>query len=291
MEQPQVRQELRQFSDRHRARYDPCPAVPEDRRPRHQERERHQACVARVDADGVEIERGHRPGRFGEPAFLVPLCGKRPHDPHAHQVLLQHGGENTELLLDAEPDRAQAETGDDGHAAHYRHERQADKPEPPVDAQQQVRADADQEPKLEHPQHARGDELPRAFDVDDPPRHQVPGVRPVMEAEAEPLELLVEGQPELVRHLVADRLAQVLLDERERPPEKGRRKDEDGGTKQRAAGSVRVQRGAAQEAVGRVDRFTEQPWDPELETGAAHNGKGAEEQSPLVAQRHADDAP
>ena len=72
-------------------------------------------------------------------------------------------------------------------------------------------ADADQHGQQHEAHDAGGEEHPHALEVEHADGDEIARVHPVVEAEGEALDLLVEGEAQLVTDVVADGFAVVVL--------------------------------------------------------------------------------
>ena len=163
--------------------------------------------LTHADADALvrELQRA-----FEAPSNLLSskrLGGEGAHHADAAEVLLHDPRQDRQPLLQLEPGGAQPEVGHRRAPGDEGHEAQREQAEQQVGGDQEIAADADQHGEQDHAHEAGGEEHPHALDVEHAERDEVARMDPVVEAEAEPLDLLVEGEPQLVAEVVADRLA------------------------------------------------------------------------------------
>ena len=188
--------------------------------PQHQahgdeEREVHGAGVADADVDALVGELERILLGAVELLQLMALRRKGAHDADAAEILVHHAAQHRQPLLQRQPGAAQRELGDRGAPGDERHEAQAEQPEHQIGAEQQIGADADQHAEQDDAHEAGRKEHAHAVEIEHAERDEVAGVDPVVEREAQPLDLLVERQAQFVAGLVADDLAIIVLGHRE----------------------------------------------------------------------------
>ena len=153
------------------------------------------------------------------------------------------------------------------------------------------RAGADQHDHLHRAQQPPVDHRAHAFEVEHAAGDQLAGVDPVVEGEAEALELLVEGEAEVVGEAVADRLAAIVVGEGEDPAQDRGAEQQERRVVERRACGLRRRRFVVEQAERAVDGIADQAGDRELE-GRRHQGRQQRHRDPgAVAQRDPDDTP
>ena len=115
------------------------------------------------------------------------------------------------------------------------HEAQRDQAEQRLAAEQQRGADADQDREQHQPDHPGVDHHPDALDVEHAAGDQLAGVHPVVEAEAQALQLRVVGHAQVVGDPLPDRLALVVVPHREQAAQHGGAEQQGGGLPERGA--------------------------------------------------------
>ncbi len=113
----------------------------------------------------------------------------------------------------------------------------------------------------------------------------------VVEGGAQRLQLAVEGEPQVIGEVVADRLAAVVVHEGEDAAQNGDREQDERRLEQRFPGEFRRHRIAAEQPHRVVDRLSEKPRDRELEHRGAERRHDRDRKLQTVARGEADDAP
>ncbi len=162
-------------------------------------------------------EEGLQPGRVdalvedpgdgsAEAVQLVLLAGERLHDPDPGDVLLGLGGQFGDPLLDLLHRRARDPVVAGGGVDDQRGRGQRDQRQPGVDVEHHRAGEDDREDVLGDEDQPVAEEEADRLEVDRRPRHQLPGLLGVEEAELEPLQMGVEE------------LSEVELDRERDPP-------------------------------------------------------------------------
>ncbi len=182
----------------------------------------------------------------------------------------------------------QRQLGDRGSPGDERHEAQAEQPEHEIGADQQIGADADQHAEQHHAHEAGRKEHAHAVEIEQPERDEVAGVDLVVEGKAQPLDLLVERQAQLVAGLMADGLAVVVLDHGEEAAQDADDQQRQRRRPQRVLGGRTRARG--HHALRLVDGPPEQARDEQLQRRRDEGRDDGDRHLPGMAQRHAGDA-
>ncbi len=265
-------------------------------------REHFQATEPQQQAHGEEIGVGHRRGvadpqvdapvgegeglaryriELGE---LMGLRGKGADHTDAAEVLLHHAREDAELFLQSQPAGAQAKAGDDRSPGGKGHEAQRDQAEHRLTAQQQACPDADQDDGQHEADQPRIDHRPNALDVEHAAGDQLARVHPVVEPEAQALQLGVVRHAQVVGEPLADRLALVVLPHREQAAQHGDAEQECGGVPEGGVGGALIT--AAQQALRAIDGAPEVLRDQELKDRGRDRGAERDRHAASVAKGH-----
>ena len=215
------------------------------------------------------------------------LGGEGAHDPDTAEVLVHDAADHRQTLLERQPGVAQRQLHDRRAPGDEGHEAERDQPEHEVGAEQQIGADADEHRQQDEANQAGRKEHPHAVDVEDAERDQVAGMHAVVEAERQPLDLLITGEPQLIADLVPDRFAEIVLQHREDAAADADGEQDQRGAKQGLTGRLRARTG---DVLGLVDRAAEQARNGELQARPDEGGHDSEGRRPGVAERHARDA-
>jgi hypothetical protein len=265
-------------------------------------REHLEATDPQQQAHGEEIGVGHR-GGVADPQVdtpvgegeglarhhielveLIGLRGKGADYTDAAEVLLHHAREDAELFLQSEPAGAQAKARDDRSPGGEGHEAQRDQAERRLSAQQQACSDADQDDGQHEADHPGIDHRPDALDVEHAAGDQLARVHPVVEAEAQPLQLGVVRHAQVVGEPLPDRLALVVLPHREQAAQHGRAEQECRGVPEGGVGGALIT--AAQQALRAIDGAAEIFRDQELKDCGDDRGAERDRHAASVAERH-----
>ncbi len=103
----------------------------------------------------------------------------------------------------------------------------------------------------------------------------------------EPLDLVVEGEAQLIADMMGDGFAEIVLQEREQAAGDGHHQDGDGAPQQRLFSTLPCH---GQDVLGLVDGLAEQARDAELENGGDDRGADGDGDLKRVAQRQQGDA-
>ena len=252
--------------------------------------EGHHRRVLHPDADALAGQQQCPPRGAVELAHLVILRGEGAHHANPAQVLVHHPGENRHALLQLVPALAQLQPRHDGAPADHRHEAHRDQRHERIGDEQLVGAEPDQHGEVEGAQQAEGHEHAYALDVEHAARHQIAGVDPVVVAEAEVLQLLVEGQAQRIAELLAKRLALLHVHGHERAAQQARAEQGQGHRQQSVAGRRVPLRRRLQQIVDAVHRLAHEAWNHELRQRRAYGAQYADQQAHAESQGHARDA-
>src|SRR6185437_9862558 len=113
------------------------------------------------------------------------------------------------------PGQAQHDVTDRGAPGDERHEAEREEAEHDIGAHQLVGTDADQYAEKDDAQRTGAREHPDALEVEQAEGDQITGMDVVVEGKAELLQLLIVLQTKLVPDPVADRLPEIVLEQRE----------------------------------------------------------------------------
>ena len=204
------------------------------------------------------------------------------------QVLLHHARQHAELFLQREPAGAQPEARHHGAPGGERDEAERDDPEQRLAAEQQRRARADQDREQHEADQPGVDHHPDALDVEHPAGDQLTGVHPVVEADAQALQLAVVGHAQVVGEALPDRFALVVVPHREQAAQHRSAEQQGGGVPEGGARGDLI--AAAQQALRRIDGLPEIARDQELKDRGDDRGRQRDRHAPPVAQRHAQHA-
>ncbi len=219
---------------------------------------------------------------------LIGLGCEGADHPDAAEVLLHHPGQHAEFLLECQPARAQAQPGDHRAPGGERHEAQRDQAERRLVAQEQRRPGADQDGRQHEADDAGVDHRADALDVEHAAGDQLARVHPVVEAEAEALQLGVVGHAQVVGDLLPDRLALVVLPHREQAAQHRGAEQQGRGLPERGARGRRV--AAAEQALRGIDGAPEILRDHQLkDRGHDRAAEGCRHAASMV-ERHAQHA-
>ena len=193
-----VEQELRQLSRTQVAVDRPVAPVPEDQ-PHGDEEGKGQG----LHHHGLRPEypdHGARNVRILclEPPLLVLLGGEGLDHAHPSEVLLKHGAQLGHVLHGGPPQAPQPDSqlcGNDGPDGDKAYSQQ---PKLPVQSYHDESRAYYEEDEVGAPYDAADNEHPHSFDVGNGPGHEVAGVLPVVEAEAEALDAVVKGVAKIV---------------------------------------------------------------------------------------------
>ncbi len=275
-------------ADRDLAREHLAAADPEQEAHGEEEGVGHRGGVAHPKVDPAVGECERLLGDRIELGELVGLGGEGADHPDAAEVLLHHPRQYAELFLECQPARAQAQPGDHRAPGGERHEAQRDQAERRLAPQQQGGADPDQDGAQHEADHAGVDDRADALDVEHAAGDQFAGVDPVVEAEAQALQLRVVGHAQVVGDPLADRLALVVVPHREQAAQDRGAEQQGRGLPQRGAGGGRI--AAGEQALGAVDGAAEVLRDQQLEECGRDRGSERDRHAAPVAQRHDQDA-
>ena len=237
-----------------------------------EEGKRHGGGVADAEVDAAVAE-GERVLRGGvELRHLVRLRGEGAHHADAAEVLLHDAGQDGEALLQVEPGGAEREVHHRGAPGDEGHEAEREQAEHEVGGDEEPGADADEHGEQHEPHDAGGEEHAHALEVEHADGDEIAGMDPVVEAEGEALDLLVEGEAELVTNVVAYGFAVVVLHHGEEAAQHADREEEERGGPERVLGGG----GAGERLLALVDGAAEQPRDRELQAGGDQRGADGE---------------
>ena len=168
--------------------------------------------------------------------------------------------------------------GDEGDEA------EREEAEDGVGGDEEPGAGADEDGQQHEADDAGGEEHAHALEVEHADGDEVARVHPVVEAEGEALDLLVEGEAELVTDVMAYGFAVVVLHHGEEAAQHADREEEERG------GPEGVGAGAGEGLLALVDGAAEEARDGELQAGGDEGGGDGGAGLPGVAEAHAGDA-
>ena len=190
------------------------------------EQQGHQRCV-----DGLQPGGGHllvvEALRIGvELPVLAFLKRKGLDHLDAEKALLERRSQGADELLHLRPHRLELVAHVKGLPEDDRHESECHQRQSPVQHRQQVAHADNHDHDLDEVQQAALEEHAGGLDIDGRPRHDLAGLRLVIEGEAEVLQVVVEGVADIVRGLLRDKLGDVGIAETGGAPDDGGAEDD-----------------------------------------------------------------
>ena len=208
-----------------------------------------------------------------EPLLLAPRAGERLDRADADDVLLQAGVERRDLLLDG-PEPRPAHLGHVGEEhEHHGHERDHVQGQPPVGREQQREAADQQHQGGDDLDHAGADEGAHHVHVAGGAREELPGLRAVVVAERQALDVVVEPVAQIVGDALRHARGQGALQVGEQRPQRRDRDDE-----QRA----HQDRLHARDQDARVDDLLGDARHRQIARGAGQQADQADQDAPAV---------
>ena len=159
---------------------------------------------------------------FAELLALEVLAAERLHDADARERLVGGLRDDREALLDRRPERAHSRLEHDGTPHDDRHRRHAHQREQRVDLKHEDQADHDQHRDVDDAEHRLREEHADVLHVLRRPRHDLAVLDLIVVRVAHALDVVVHIVADVVRDLLAQRLAEVRLTElRQTSPQRG----------------------------------------------------------------------
>jgi hypothetical protein len=160
-----------------------------------------------------------------------------------------------------------------------------------VGREQQEGADADQHDKQHDAQDAGRKEHPHALEIEHAAGDQLAGMDGVVERKAEALQLAVKAEPQVIGDAMADRLAEIVVDQREQAAQQRSAEQQQRGIDQGRAGDGTIDRLRAKQAKRLIDRVAEQLRNGQLEQRGNEGRPDGDSELPAIGQRQLEDAP
>ena len=174
---------------------------------------------------------------------------------------------------------------------HKRDEAQAEQGQLPVEQRHEDRRRNDHHDDSERLDQSVLNEHADTLDIRESPRHELPGMDAVMEAETEGLQLVEIDDPQTVRDALTQRFAKEHLNETERASQCRNQDHQQSRVQQQAINPVPVVIAALNQREGLVDALAEQLGDEQEEDRRNRCRQRGSEEMQLVLERQQDDAP
>ena len=178
-----------------------------------------------------------------EPIEVRGFAAEQVHGRHPGDVLLQEGVDPRDAGADFTVRLAHVAPEPLGHDDDQRQHREGHRREPPVHRDQHDQDAGQHHDVAEHRDHAGREQIVQRVDVARHPRHQPSDGVPIVVAEAEPLELRVDLQPEVEHDPLAQHLGHPGLSELEQERHHEQREERQGDARdarQIAGGDVAI---------------------------------------------------
>ncbi len=143
------------------------------------------------------------------------FAGEGLDHPRPGQVLLQHGVQRRQVLLHAREHGPHAAAEDAKQQQRNGHDGQDQQRQPPVHGEEHRQAAEEHHHGVEHLQEAHAGEAAHHFHVAGGAGHELAGLRPVVVAEGEALDLGVKGIAQVIGHALRGFLREVALQKSE----------------------------------------------------------------------------